>query len=111
MKYATYVPPLAGDKFNKNYLESLIQSKVSSYARTQGWLAYKFESPTTRSLPDFIYLRDGLTFFIEFKSWGKKATEQQKERHNDLILQGFQVFIVDCVPAGKRLIDEMGMFF
>ncbi len=111
MKYAKYVGPLPTDKFNKSYLESLIQKKVSSYARELGWLAYKFESSSTRSLPDFIFLRDNFTFFIEFKSWGKKATEQQQQRHNELISQGFQVYIIDCVPAGKRLLDEMEIFF
>ena len=50
--------------------ESDIEKKVSIYAKKLGFTTYKFTSPSSRGVPDRIYIKNGITFFIEFKAQG-----------------------------------------
>lgn len=90
----------------KNVLESRIEKIVTAYARSKHhWLAYKFSSPAHRGVPDHIYIRDGVVFFIEFKQQGKKPTALQHHIHQRIELEGIKVHIIDSIEAGKALFD------
>ena len=89
-----------------NVLESRIEKIVTSYSRSKHWLAYKFSSPGNRGVPDHIYLRDGVVFFIEFKKQGKKPTALQHHIHQRIELEGIKVHIIDSIEAGKALFDS-----
>jgi len=39
--------------------ESLIEKTSTEWAKSKGWLSYKFTSPGCMSVPDRIYLKDG----------------------------------------------------
>ena len=86
-------------------LEKDIENPVCAYARRQGWLVYKFTSPSRRSVPDRIFMGFGKVFFIEFKAPGKKPTEKQYLEMDKLLNKGLTVYIVDNVNKGKNLID------
>lgn len=86
-------------------LERDIEKKVSDYAKSKGWLSYKFTSPSNRAVPDRIYLRGGNTLFIEFKAPGKKPTKLQLHAHKQFRQHGFIVQVIDTVDAGKAIID------
>lgn len=86
-------------------LESSIERKVKSYARTRGWLAYKWVSPSNRGVPDGIFIRHGKMFFIEFKAPDKKVTKLQKKHITDLQRHGFKCYIVSDVEYGKSIVD------
>jgi hypothetical protein len=87
-------------------LERDIEKKVKDYARSKGWLAYKFTSPGHAFVPDGILISPrGEVIFIEFKQLGKKATAGQLREHERMMLHGAAVFIVDNVEYGKELID------
>ena len=88
-----------------NVLESRIEKIVTSYSRSKHWLAYKFSSPAHRGVPDHIYIRDGVVFFIEFKQQGKKPTALQHHIHQRIELEGIKVHIIDSIEAGKALFD------
>ena len=66
--------------------ESEIEKKVSNYAKTQGWLSYKFVSPSNRGVPDRIYLKAGKCIFIEFKAPKKKPTKLQDKMRTFLYM-------------------------
>jgi len=86
--------------------ESAIETTVSRYATTKGWLAYKFSSPNRRGVPDHLYLKDGKTIFIEFKAPGKKLTKLQIHTCAKIMAQNFEVYRIDSIITGKELFDE-----
>jgi len=86
--------------------ESVIEKKVCDYAKTLNWDHYKFVTPGRRAAPDRILVRSGFAFFIEFKASGEKATEHQIWFHQKLRNKGFNVFVIDDVEKGKRLLNK-----
>ena len=85
--------------------ESLIEKKVTEYAKLQGWLSYKFVSPNNRAVPDRIYFREGHTVLIEFKQLGKKATKLQQHVIDKLKTELIPVYVVDSVESGKDIFN------
>ena len=86
-------------------LEKEVEKKVCDYAKSQGWLTYKFVSPSNRGVPDRIFMRQHKMLFIEFKANGKKPTGLQMSVALDIAETGFQVYVVDDVERGKGIID------
>jgi hypothetical protein len=88
--------------------EKKIEDKVVAYAKTKGFLVYKFTSPNRVSVPDRLFvIPGGKVFFIEFKAPGKKAAPKQAREHELLRNQGSIVYLVDDVYYGKLVIDRM----
>lgn len=86
--------------------ESTIEKKVCAYATSKGWLNFKFQSPTNRGVPDRIFMKNNITFFIEFKTLGKKPSAIQEVIHKKIREQGrVCVYTVDNVDKGKDIID------
>jgi len=83
--------------------ESTIEKKVSDFAKDQGWLSYKFTSPSNRGVPDRLYLKEGVCIFIEFKATGKKPSKLQDKIIGRIRDQGFIVFVIDNVGNGKSI--------
>lgn len=86
-------------------LEKDIEKKVCDYAREKGFLAYKFTSPQRAAVPDRLFIRNGMVFFIEFKRGGQKPTPAQHREHMRLTEQGMRVYVIDNVDDGKALVD------
>jgi len=86
-------------------LESTIEKKVTKYAESLGWLAYKFSSPNNRGVPDRLYIRNGVVIFIEFKQLGKKPTKLQTHHINKIKAQSIAVYVVDSVDAGEAVFN------
>lgn len=87
--------------------ESEIERQVSYYAKSKGWLVYKFVSPSQRGVPDRIFIGGGEIFFIEFKAPGKKPTKLQDKIFSKIRGELFEVYIIDDVEQGKKLIDKL----
>lgn len=89
-------------------LERVIEKATSDYARRLGWRSKKFVSPNNRSVPDRIFTRfPAQIVFIEFKRLGLKPTKAQ---HNEITAfrdEGFKVFVVDSVEAGRSVFDML----
>jgi|TARA_R100000656_G_scaffold49921_1_gene40165 hypothetical protein len=84
--------------------ESYIEKKVTEYAKRQGWLSYKWVSPSQRFVPDRLYFKDGDLVIVEFKAPGKKPTKGQAILHKILTGAGFPVYVVDDIENGKLLL-------
>lgn len=84
--------------------ESTIEKTVTEYARSVGWLAFKWVSPAQRGVPDRIYFRRGEICIIEFKAPGKIASAYQLSIHRRLFNVGFIVHVVDDIEKGKALL-------
>ena len=90
----------------KKHSESSIQRDVVNYAIEHGWL-YECYQDIRKGLPDRIFMKGGVVFFIEFKQKGKKPRDAQVVQANLIRHQGgLEVFVVDNVDEGKRIIDE-----
>ena len=86
--------------------ESMIESKTVNYAKSNGWLVFKFISPGNRGVPDRLFIRYSIVFFIEFKAPGKKPTKLQKKVHDIINHHEIPVYIIDDSEKGKQLIDN-----
>ena len=86
--------------------ESVIEKKVGDYATSKGWLVYKFSSPNTRAVPDKIFMRNGVVFFIEFKAPNKLPTKLQYANHKRITAHGVSVFVIDNIEKGIALVDS-----
>ena len=88
-------------------LEREIEKRVKEYARSKGFLAYKFTSPGHAFCPDCLLIAPGgKCVFIEFKQLGKKPTVMQAREHERLRAQGVDVWVVDSVEMGKEIVDR-----
>jgi hypothetical protein len=93
-------------------LEKEIERKVVNYAKTKDFLAYKFTSPSNRSVPDRLFISPtGGIFFIEFKRKGKIPTKLQESTFKMLTGRGITVEVIDDYEVGKLLIDKMSFIY
>jgi len=74
--------------------ESIIQKKVSSYFKQRGWLVVKIIQTTLNGWPDLQLHKDGQTVFIETKAENGIVSPLQFYRHEQLIKQGFEVYVI-----------------
>ena len=77
--------------------ESVIEKKCSAWAKANGWLGYKFSSPSQRGVPDRLYIKNGSTVYVEFKAPGKQATKYQLHTIAKMQSYGVTVHIIDNV--------------
>ena len=90
-------------------LEKQIEAKVCEYAKSKGWLVYKFTSPNRAAVPDRLLISPlGKVIFVEFKREGQKPTAAQAREHDRLREQQVCVFVVDNVKDGQAIVDVMG---
>ena len=75
-------------------MESKIQAKIKARFEQAGWIVVKLIQTNCNGIPDLICLKMGKTVFVEVKQPGKKPTELQQFRHDQLTQNGFQVFIL-----------------
>ena len=85
--------------------ESTIEKKTCDYAKSKKWKVFKFSSPGQRAVPDRMFLRNKVCFYIEFKAPGKKPTKLQEKIIEDIKSEGFAVYVCDNIEHGKFLIN------
>lgn len=91
-----------------NPLEKTIERNVCDYARGSHMLVYKFSSPGRVSVPDRMFITPrGTVFFIEFKRKGAKPTDKQWREIRRLAEYDVLVYVIDNIPEGRSVIDEM----
>ena len=88
-------------------LEKEIEKRVKEYARSKGWLAYKWVSPGHSFVPDGILISpSGKVVFVEFKQEGKKPSAGQEREHQRLRQNKVLVYVIDTVAKGQEMVDE-----
>lgn len=86
--------------------ERAIESKVCQYAKANGFLEYKLTSPTN-GLPDRMFIKSGLIFFIEFKSSTGALSTVQRYHIQRIAEHGGVVYVINNVDDGRNLIDNL----
>lgn len=92
-------------------LEKEIEKAVCKEARKRGWWERKFSSPGRRAVPDRILGRTHVLLFIEFKALGETATKAQLHEHDLIRAQGFQVYVIDSIEDGLKLLASLDNSF
>lgn len=93
---------------NPNPLEKEIEKHVVARAIRLGCYVKKFTSPSSRSVPDRLFITpEGVVFFIEFKRLGEKLTPAQAVEIEKIRTKKVKVFVVDNVQDGKNVVEAM----
>lgn len=77
---------------NRPLRERDIQKRCVEYARANGWWARKFSSPAQRSVPDYLFAKNGFKLAVEFKAPGKRSSDSQTEEQNKMTAAGWLVW-------------------
>ncbi len=86
--------------------ESKIEKAVCNYAKSLGFLHYKFLS-TQNGVPDRLFINpNGFIFFIEFKATNEEPRLLQQVVIKKIRRKGADVYVVDNIENGKELINE-----
>lgn len=106
------MPVLQSERWAVPVLERSIQTPVIAYARKKlGLRCDKLSAGSlyqASGLPDYIiWLRGGRPILIEFKRPGGKPTPLQLTTHKQLKELGYEVYVIDSVEEGKRLLDRL----
>lgn len=75
--------------------ESTIEKACSNWAKNNGWLVYKFSSPNQKGVPDRLFIKGGVTVYVEFKAPSKQPTKYQLHTINKMRLHGAVVHVID----------------
>lgn len=90
-------------KYKNTQSESSLEAKAIKLSKEHGWLTYKFTS-SERGVPDRIFIKNGLTVFVEFKKKGEKLRELQKHQQKRIRDQGVPALYFDSINDFKKLI-------
>lgn len=87
--------------------ENLIEFDGVKYARDRGWTVYKWSSPGQHGILDRLHFKKGITFAIEYKSTGQKATPKQRAEAVKLKFADIPCRCCDNVQDTRKFIDIM----
>ena len=87
--------------------EKRLEKRCTDVAKANGWWSRKFSSPANRGVPDRIFLKDGVVWFIEFKAPGKQPTPLQVHEMRLIREHDGNVFCIDNVDDFKKLLRIM----
>ena len=88
-------------------LEKYLERKIVFKAKKLGYLTYKFVSPSSRGVPDRIFISEnGKLFFVEFKSKKGKLSKLQDKKISELRVRKQSVFVIDDEEICMKLLME-----
>ena len=87
--------------------ESQIEKKACDYAKSLGFLVFKFTSPGQRGVPDRCFISPaGAVLFLEFKTPGQKPDATQRAMMERLRKQGVAAGWASDYPRAARMITD-----
>jgi hypothetical protein len=90
-------------------VESIVENTIKNRAKSAGWLVRKAKWIGRRGAPDDIFAKGGRVVMIEFKKPGKEATLQQKREHDRWRDAGVEVYVVNRITDGVRILGLEGL--
>lgn len=82
--------------------ESALEKKCREWAEASGWYQSKYVAPGKKSVPDRIFIKNGVVIFGEIKAPGERPTRQQELRHKEMRDHGALVFWWDNFDEFKQ---------
>lgn len=65
--------------------EKKLEKRCTDIAKANGWYTRKWSSPSSRGVPDRIFIKEGRVVFIEFKAPGNTPTKLQEHEMSLII--------------------------
>jgi len=87
------------------FREYQIESYCKQVAKKRGWWVSKFVSPSRRSMPDDIFIKQGRVFFVEFKATDGVVTANQAALHKELRDHGATVYVISDREEFMKVLD------
>lgn len=88
--------------------EKVIEKYLFDSVKALGGVCLKYSNPNMAGFPDrVVLLPDGITFWVELKSKGKKPTEIQQIRIKYMMSIGHDVFVIDSKEGVDEVINKM----
>lgn len=88
--------------------ESDIERVLVERVGAAGGIAYKFTSPSRRSVPDRVVLMPGRAAqFVEVKAPGAKPTKAQQREHARITAAGGVVWVIDGADGVEHFMECM----
>jgi Holliday junction resolvase len=86
--------------------EKILERKLCKKIKELGGHAYKFVSPNQRGVPDRLCaLPNGVVFFVELKTTGKKPTKLQMLAIKELTDLGLSCEVADSTEKINNIIE------
>lgn len=89
--------------------ESPIEKAAAEWAKQNGWVSYKFASPNKRSVPDRVFIKNGVHVFIEFKKPGEKPSTSQLREQGIMKRHGAVVFNADNFSQVVTILETVSV--
>ena len=87
------------DRMNQES-EKTLEARLRKEIEKRGGMALKLSSQLHRGLPDrMVLLPNGVLYFVEMKTTGKKPTHLQTHCHEQLRALHFPVLVIDSTKA------------
>lgn len=88
--------------------EAAIEKKICDFARKTGWMVFKFTSPSSKGVPDRIFLSPrGVTVFMEIKDEGRTPDPLQLWHLNEITKRGGIARWVDSAKEGIEILSKI----
>lgn len=91
----------------KKPLESAIESYFEAQAKRQGFLCWKFISPSQDGVPDRVLIGHGITAFVELKRPGEKPRPLQRFILKTMEEHGAIVGVVDSKETADKFLRKL----
>jgi hypothetical protein len=85
-------------------LEKKLEKRATDVAKANGWYTRKFSSPSNRGVPDRIFIKECIVWFIEFKAPGNTPTKLQEYEMQQIAEHGGRVIYLDNIDDFKKLL-------
>lgn len=93
----------------KRKAEKQIQQEIYAYLKSVGvWFIInppmhkRSQLPT--GAPDFMFVWHRVPIAIEVKVWGEKPRKEQVERHDDMLRDGWRVYLATCIEDVQTIL-------
>ena len=85
-------------------IEKKLEKRCTDIAKANDFYTRKWASPSSRGVPDRIFIKDGRVYFVEFKAPGNIPTNLQVHEIVLINQHGGFAFWTDNVPQFKKLL-------
>lgn len=86
--------------------ESYVEKCCCDLAETRGWMVRKIAFVGRRDAPDRLFIRRGVTLWVEFKRLNVKPRKTQLHEHAEMRKFGASVEVVDRIEGFAELLER-----
>lgn len=85
--------------------ESKIEKTARLLAEKRGWFQVKIEKASINGFPDRLFVKDGKTIYVEFKSATGQLRPEQVRVIGTLRKQGAEVYVVSSLEEANVIFE------